>query len=172
MSRDRIFLGILVVLTSGNIGYRVWSGPASERNSPAGLTIGTPLPALSLALLGDTTIAAVRRPIPESGCRVLILFSPTCPHCHTAARRDAATADSLLLERLWISHTDDSATTAFAREIGSGAAIRSGGPAAFEAMKVKGVPAAFVISGANTVRWAGGYAGGADYHRLIRGHCE
>lgn len=172
MRRNLAFIGVLVLITSGNIGYHLWSDSVNDRNSPAGLDVGTPLPRLELRMLNDTTISAVGRTMPESGCRVLILFSPTCPHCHTAARRDASTADSLLLARLWISHTDDALTVAFARELGTSAAIRFGGPVAFEAMQVRGVPAAFVISAANEVRWAGGYAGGADYHRLIRGFCE
>ena len=168
-SQTLLLIAGLGVLTAANVAYQFHDKKGV--NPITQFEVGSTLPSLTLASLTDTSAAAARAPLPQ-GCRVIILFSPTCTHCHTAARRDAATPDSLRLPTLWVSHSNDSSAAAFAAVLPtSGESIRYGGPTAFQQMKIHGVPAAFVASADNTVKWVGGYVGGAENHQILRNYC-
>jgi mono/diheme cytochrome c family protein len=136
----------------------------------SGFEVGEPLPKLALRPLAGQP-AADAPPVAAGVCRLLVFFSVTCEHCHTAARRDAATPDSLRLPTLWVSHTDDPAAASFAAALRGVAPVMYGGPTAFQKMDVLGAPAAFLVMPRGNVRWVGGYVGGAEYHRLVREKC-
>jgi hypothetical protein len=103
----------------------------------------------------------------------LVLFSVTCPHCHSAAARDAEIPDGVPnLPVVWISETDDAAATEFARLVRAPSTVRYGGDAPFKKLKVTGIPSAFLISADNIVLWAGGYSGGESNHTALLKRCE
>lgn len=131
---------------------------------------GQTLPKLKLTTLTGVSSGPAVRPLP-TGCRLLVLFNTTCPHCHTAALMEAGLPDSIRMPVLWISDTDDERARNFAASLNPATAIRYGGSNAFKQLRVRGVPTVFLVSTDDRVLFSSAYSGRDSDHRVLRGMC-
>jgi len=162
-----------VALTAGNafFHYSRRAAASTLADQPAALVAGTRWPDVKLALLSGASGPQMTGPLP-TGCRIMVAFSVTCPHCHSAAQQESAVPDSVRLPVVWISETDDARAREFASMLSPTSTIRFGGPKVFKALKLRAVPAAFLVTPGNKVRSITGYAGSETDHRILRSWCR
>lgn len=171
MKRSTLLVSALIGITATNLGFHtlrarrasMWKSKLAPGDTMPPLDITPPHFGLSSA-----TAAA---PLP-SGCRLLVFFATDCPHCHTAAARDAVAWDSTwTVPVVWITNVDDEATMQFAQAAGAHTQVRLAGPHATDVLNAAGVPAAFLVSAPNVVLWTGPYGGGAAEQRALERIC-
>lgn len=175
MNRPISVVALLVILTAANVGYQYSRSSGRQATWRSSLARGAKLPELDATPLRSASANAATRSIPSAlstGCRLLVLFSTECPHCHTAAARDAAAWDSTwTVPVVWITNVDNAATAEFAAIAGIHAQVRVAGPKTLDALKAAGVPAGFLVSAKDTVLWVGAYGGGASEQSGLRRMC-
>jgi len=164
----------LFLVTAGNLGFQyLKSGEAELEAKPASrLAIGSSLPALSLRPLshpGGGAPATATTPLP-TGCRLLVVFHPDCPHCHTAARREAAALAAHRQDRIpivWISAFDDPKARDFEANAAAGMPVRFD-PDAPRRLKTTAVPVYILASADGRVKFWGAFSGSEDQAELRR----
>jgi hypothetical protein len=99
----------------------------------------------------------------SESCSIVVLFSPTCPHCHSAAGAEAARSHSLILPTFWITEPTPEAGS-FENRIAAESTLLIL-PDAFSLFRIRAVPAAFLMRGDTVVRhWA--YSGRESHESL------
>ena len=164
MTRVRLSIAVAVVLiaaTSAHAFYRIGTRPTGALLVST-LEIGQPVPKLAIQPL-----------IPQlpivSGCRIIVVFSPACPHCHSAKQAEARSTQLHRLPTTWLAAENDSATIAFGR--GMHADSRLGFAAsAKKKLRIQAVPAAFLVDPEDVVRNIWVYQGTED-HDDLRKNC-
>jgi hypothetical protein len=165
-------LAAIIMVTAANVAFQAKLGGArTGTRQVADLAVGSQWPELRLAPVAGVTGPSALGPLP-TGCRIMIAFSVTCPHCHSAAQKEAAVPDSLRLPVVWISDTNDDRAREFASLLSPTSAIRYGGRKAMKQLKLRAVPAAFLVKADNKVRSVTGYAGDEKDHRILRAWCS
>lgn len=170
---NRRTLAILVLAlaaTAANFLYHQRRSAAATAFQISTFEVGAPLPALDLRLLTGAVSGPAGAPLP-TGCRILVLYSPGCPHCHTAALLETGVPDSVRLPVVWISDQDNTEALAFAAQLNPAVAARFGGTEAFRALRARGVPAMFLVSPDDRVLEVAGYSGSENDHRVLRARC-
>lgn len=106
------------------------------------LPIGSLLPKVAYKAVNasaDTTLSHWQ------GCRVLVVFSPECPHCQAAAMRQAGDTANLGLPTAWLSDSDSLAVGGFVHAVGGKVPVFVA-TGAMRAFMVRAVPAAFLVT--------------------------
>lgn len=172
MPSGRVWIMFLLVGGATAANFAFHRGRSGEKG-PVNIStfpLGTALPELKLQMLSGAQAGPAAAPVP-TGCRLLVMFSSSCPHCHTAAIMETGIPDSVRLPVLWISDRDDPQALAFASRLHPASVVRHGGGDAFRALQVRGVPAVFLVSGDGRVLASASYSGGESDHRVLRGKC-
>lgn len=165
---DVAFYSALVLFTAGNAAFQHWR---AQPRIPLISTFdtGRPLPRLEYRMIGRDSLRVA--PSPSRGqCQILVVFSPTCPHCHTAAARDASAPDSLTrLPTTWIAVQNNHLLADFEARLRRGAVLTHS-PDAKAKLRVQGVPAGFLVGPDNTIRsvWI---FNGRENHDELRSKC-
>jgi hypothetical protein len=167
-SPDSLLFLALIALTVGHLGFRAVRARASvDPAAPSALRVGSALPDLQLRPL---TFGGSRESGPTpGGCRLLVAFSSSCVHCHTAAAREAGRPRAGLLPIVYVSDADDEAARDFEADVAPGTLVRYA-DGALRTLKVRAVPTGFLVSSDNRVRSIFAYVGEEDHSRL-RSQC-
>ncbi|HYR12333.1 MAG TPA: hypothetical protein VEQ60_31390 [Longimicrobium sp.] len=169
--RSLFLLLAAIAVTALNFGYQSYRNSAGSRSMEfSTFQVGTPLPRFDLRPLSFGGQKAGDDSVPRLGCRILVLFSTACLHCYTAAARDAAQPRSpARLSVLWVTHDDNQAARDFENEVGTGSRVLYG-PSAFKALKVNGVPTAFLVNDRGVVSHKWPFFGNEN-HAELREKC-
>ena len=172
-SVDAYMYGLLTLLTVGSLGYQ-YHRSTQRADAPAGsaLSAGAALPALSLRPLSASDVSAAASdalPLPV-GCRVLVVFHPDCPMCHSSAAREKnAPTNPATLPIVWVSGFDDKKSREFTSLVRPGSLVRYD-PGAPKALKITAIPTAFLLSKDDLVLGTWAYTGLED-HQELRQKC-
>ncbi|HEX6747370.1 MAG TPA: hypothetical protein VF092_08710 [Longimicrobium sp.] len=163
---------VLFVVTAGNLGFQYLKGEQGELEAkPASrLAIGSALPVLNLRPLSHPGGAAppTATALLPTGCRLLVVFHPDCPHCHTAARREAAATNHQdRIPVVWISAFDDDKARDFEADVVTGMPVRYD-PDAPRRLKTTAVPVYILVGGDGRVKFWGAFSGAEDQNELRR----
>lgn len=170
-SRTATLVFLCLALTIGHVAYRAYmddrEGPYHDGNFSK-LEIGQLLPPLVLLPLEGTPRS---RDLPFGQCRILVAFSTSCLHCHSASARDAARpADSLRLPMVWISDLNNAKAREFETTVRAGSIVVYGGADAFRKLKPRGVPIGFLVGADNRIKHIFPVSG-LENHVTLRKQC-
>ena len=161
LPRNRVrFLVAAVGLTAVHAGLRL----AIAGEEPLPILVSTLEPGAQVRLSGS----AIADPdAPPDRCRAIVAFSPDCPFCRRAVKRERETARSDSFEgRLWLAQEDVPGMDRFLSRLP--ATSRSAIDAdAFQRLGVRGVPSLFLMDGEGILRWVGPYRGDESEEELI-----
>lgn len=172
-SVDTYMYVLLTLLTLGSLGYQYHRGAeGTDTLIGSSLSAGAALPALSLRPLSASGVPSSEGdalPLPL-GCRVLVVFHPDCPMCHSSAAREKnAPTSPATLPIVWVSGFDDKKSREFTSLVRPGSLVRYD-PGAPKALKITAIPTAFLLSKDDRVLGTWAYTGLED-HQELRQKC-
>lgn len=117
---------------------------------------------------GTVSVDMVRQAsgLPDDDCLQLVVFSPDCPFCqHAADREQESLSETSRNRRLWYTDKETATLPYFVakhlhRDPGISAAL-------VKELKVKAVPALFLLSPKGQIRWVGAYYGNESDQELV-----
>lgn len=103
---------------------------------------------------------------PGLPCQMIVAIDPSCPHCRKAAMRVGEGEGDTLIPTTWVAPSPGRAIIEFAHLTQSRVRVVTN-EEIFEALQVRAVPAAFLVSSDARVvqRWP--YTGGEDHEALM-----
>jgi hypothetical protein len=163
------FFSVLILATLAHLGYRAARLQRTKTVPVSDLAVGTPLPDFQLA-----PARAASDPLPSAipgfpDCWVLVVFSPECPHCHTAALRDAAQPAQERLPTIWVGQGSQEANARFADGLPSGVPVFASVDVRAR-LQVRAFPAAFLVGSGRLIKLIFPYQGAIPKSRL-QGFC-
>jgi len=166
---ERYFYVAVAAITLVNVAFQTHRTPAPAGGAIAAssLPIGSSVPELHLRPLSNVAKQAEDPRVGGSGCHVLVVFHPRCPHCAPAALRESALPVRDRLPVIWIADADDSASAAFAKLLRAPSVLRYD-PDAHRVLRTNVIPSAILVSADGNVRKVWGYEGTEDHQRLRR----
>lgn len=165
-SGTAITFAVLTVITLLHVGYRVTAPqgtPLMVSTFPLG---STPSQFTQFALASERPAAPLSS---AAQCRIVVVFSPACPHCHSAAETEAATPQDDRLPTTWMTTRSDSFAVRFGARLHPDVQARYA-PDVMTRLRVQAVPAAFLIDAGNVVRRIWVYQGDEN-HAELREQC-
>ena len=166
MSLTRLAM-LLCAVTVAHLSLRmILAAPDREDLiSVSSVEIGSLVPDLHVdpILQGD---GADRLLQPDLPCQMIVAIDPSCPHCRKAAKRVGERKGDTLIPSTWVAPSPGPAVVEFAHLTRSRVRVVTS-EEIFEALQVKAVPAAFLISSDGRVvqRWP--YTGSEDHDALM-----
>ena len=111
-------------------GVRLQQGQPDSSSIATGLELPSPLP----------DISAARSLFPAQGCKVVVFFSESCPHCRRLAGAQAKS--KLRAPTVWVGRTGGDMVLADSLHADAELIVA---PAVADAFRVRAVPAAFAV---------------------------
>ena len=160
-----------MLITALHVSYRTGqhSGPASTGVSD--LILGTRIGPIQETAVLQEGVAQAGQAQDTSLCRVIVAFSPTCPHCIAAAQAEAERVpNALRLPITWVASLEPQDLQTFTPHVRKSSRVSSSSNA-FEVLQVKAVPAGFLVDSDQTVKYSWVYSG-QENHQSLLSRCE
>ena len=161
------FTILLCAITVAHLSLRmILAAPDREDLiSVSSVEIGSLVPNLEVdpIVQGDRADRLLQPGLP---CQMIVAIDPSCPHCRKAAARVGEGKGDTLIPSTWVAPSPGPAVVEFAYLTRSRVRVVTS-EEIFEALQVRAVPAAFLISSDDRVvqRWP--YTGSEDHDALM-----
>ena len=158
---------LLCAITVAHLPLRmILSAPGREDMiSVSPVEIGSLVPNLAVdpIVQGDRADRLLQPGLP---CQIIVAIDPSCPHCRKAAVRVGEGKGGTLIPSTWVTPNPGPAVVEFAHLTRSRVRVVTS-EEIFEALQVRAVPAAFLISSDARVVQKWPYTGGEDHDALM-----
>ena len=166
MSLKRLAI-LLCAVTVAHLSLRMILDAPDRENmiSVSSVEIGSLVPNLDVEPILRTD-RADRLLQPGLPCQMIVAVDPSCPHCRKAAMRVGEGKGNTLIPSTWVAPIPGRAIVEFAHLTQSRVRVVTS-KEIFDALQVRAVPAAFLVSSDARVvqRWP--YTGGEDHEALM-----
>jgi hypothetical protein len=142
------------------------SSPEVGANEVSGLRAGTPFPALR----PSNAIVSRDGKHTQLRCKMIIVFDPQCPHSSRAATRALENIRTLGFPQIWVGPTDGQVAGAPFVQLSSEVHM-FWATSIFDSLKIKAVPAAFLVGGDGIILRVWPYTG-EETRKELNTWCE